>query len=79
MLNPAADKKAQKPLVLSRELRQSDEFEQNRIRKSMLKWQEMDAKACALGRGLGKKELVDRVAMEVGASSRQVHSALKAI
>jgi|GEM_PF-5298436 len=47
------------------------------IRKSMRKWQEMDAPAKLLGRGLGKKELVERVAREVGTSSRRVQSALK--
>ena len=71
--------KTLKPLALSRELRQSDAFEQTRIRKSMQKWQVMDAKARLLGRGLGTKELINRVALEVGASLREVHSALKAV
>ena len=37
----------------------------------------MDGPARLLGRGLGMKELVDRVALEVGASPRQVHCAIK--
>ncbi|MBI5596837.1 MAG: hypothetical protein HY928_12160 [Elusimicrobia bacterium] len=51
--------------------------ERSRIRKSMRRWREMDAPARLLGRGLGMKELVDRVAREVGTTLRQVHSALK--
>lgn len=51
--------------------------ERTRIRDSMRRWREMDAPARLLGRGLGMKELVDRVAREVGTTLRQVHSALK--
>ena len=55
----------------------SDDSEKTRIRKSMLKWTLMDEAACRLGRGLGKEELIARVAQEVGASLRQVRSALR--
>ncbi|MBI3553354.1 MAG: hypothetical protein HY077_12740 [Elusimicrobia bacterium] len=47
------------------------------IRKSMRRWESMDGAAKELGRGLGKKELIDRVAKEVGTSLRQVHCALR--
>ena len=43
----------------------------------MKKWQNMDEAARELGRGLGKRELIDRVAKEVGTTLREVHSALK--
>jgi hypothetical protein len=49
----------------------------NRIRKSMRKWESMDQAGRLAGRGLGRAELIDRVATEVGASVNQVQSALK--
>ncbi len=45
----------------------------------MSKWEDMDKAGRLAGRGLGRKELIDRVAREVGTSQRQVHSALSAI
>ncbi|OIO07515.1 MAG: hypothetical protein AUJ52_10170 [Elusimicrobia bacterium CG1_02_63_36] len=48
-----------------------------RIRKSMSKWQSMDAPARLLGRGLGRRELERRVASEVGITLRQVQVALR--
>ncbi len=49
----------------------------SRARKSMRRWTEMNEPARLLGRGLGRKELVARVARDVGATTRQVHCALK--
>ncbi len=51
--------------------------ERSRIRMSMRKWERMDDPGRLLGRGLGRKELVDRVARDVGLSLRQVQAALK--
>ena len=48
-----------------------------RIRKSMLHWESMDLAGRLVGRGLGKKELIGRVARDVGASRSEVLSALK--
>ena len=48
-----------------------------RIRQSMSRWTKMDEAARLLGRGLGRRELVERVALETGASARAVHDALK--
>jgi hypothetical protein len=62
---------------LSQERRGDDASERTRIRTSMRRWQTMDYPARLLGRGLGMRELVDRVAKEVGTSLRQVHCALK--
>ena len=56
---------------------ESDPSERARIQKSMRRWQEMDGPARLLGRGLGMRELLDRVSKEVGVSLRQVQSALK--
>lgn len=73
----SAEKRKRKLRPLSRELRERDALERTLIRKSMRKWESMDEAGRYLGRGLGKKELADRVAKEVGTSLRQVHSALK--
>lgn len=53
----------------------ADEIE--RIRKAMLRWKDMDAAGKKMGRGLGRRELIDRVALETGASASAVQSALK--
>lgn len=50
----------------------------SRIRTSMEKWRRLDEPAKRLGRGLGRKELLDRVAQDVGLSLRQVSTALRA-
>ncbi len=71
MPNPPSGKKAQK----------SDESEASkrlRIRSSMCRWEKMDEPAELLGRGLGRQELIGRVAREVGATQSSVRSALKA-
>ena len=52
-------------------------IERIRIQTSMRKWQKMDETARELGRGLGKRELVDRVAQEVGATLSRVRATLK--
>jgi hypothetical protein len=49
----------------------------NLIRKSMGKWESMNQAGRLAGRGLGRAELIDRVAREVGTSANQVQSALK--
>ncbi len=49
----------------------------SRIRKAMTRWQDMDAAGKLLGRGLGRKEILGRVAMETGATLAAVVSALK--
>jgi len=72
-----AERGNRKPVRLSQEVRENDVLERARIQASMRKWQGMDETAKMLGRGLGKKELFDRVALEVGKSLRQVHEALK--
>jgi hypothetical protein len=51
--------------------------ERKLIQKSMLKWENMDMTGRRLGRGLGRKEMLDRVAQETGNSLRLVHIALK--
>lgn len=43
----------------------------------MKKWEEMDAPARLLGRGLGRKELLGRVAKDVGATIKEVGDALR--
>ena len=43
----------------------------------MSKWESMNQAGLLAGRGLGRKELIDRVAKEVGTSPNQVQSALK--
>ena len=77
MSNIPAEKKRLKLRPLSQELQGRDAFERTHILVSMRKWQTMDDPARLLGRGLGMKELADRVAKEVGTSLRQVQSALK--
>ena len=59
------------------ELHALDASERTRIRMSMRQWRAMDGPARLLGRGLGKRELVGRVATEVGMSLRKVSSVLK--
>lgn len=48
-----------------------------RIRKAMTRWKDMDAAGKKMGRGLGRRELIDRVATETGATAAAVLSALK--
>jgi hypothetical protein len=43
----------------------------------MCKWESMDAAGRLAGRGLGKRELLERVVLEVGKSLRQVQDALR--
>lgn len=43
----------------------------------MLRWESMDLAGRLAGRGLGRRELVDRVAREIGATRAAVLSALK--
>ena len=58
--------------------RKADEpSERSRIQKSMSKWRTMDTPAHLLGRGLGVKALIERVAMENGVTIRRVRAALK--
>ena len=52
-------------------------IERRLIHKSMRKWESIDMTGRHLGRGLGKKELIDRVAKEVGKTLREVYAALK--
>jgi hypothetical protein len=49
----------------------------SRIRKAMARWQDMDAAGKLLGRGLGRKEILDRVVLETGATLAAVLSAVK--
>lgn len=79
MHTASAGKKApRRSLPLSKELQESNAYSRVRIRKAMTKWRLMDEPATLLGRGLGRDELIGRVAREVGASLRQVRSAIKA-
>ncbi len=48
-----------------------------RILKSMRQWELIDAKGREMGRGLGRRQMVERVALEVGTSARRVLAALK--
>lgn len=48
-----------------------------RIIKSMRQWELIDAKGRELGRGLGRRQMVERVALEVGTSARRVLAVLK--
>lgn len=48
-----------------------------RIKTSMRKWMSMNEVGLELGRGLGRRELIDRVAKEVGTTLREVQSALR--
>lgn len=48
-----------------------------RIRKAMARWREMDAAGKLMGRGLGRRELIERVALETGATAAAVSTALK--
>jgi hypothetical protein len=47
------------------------------IQASMRKWKDIDLHGRELGRGLGRKELLERVARDVGTSLRAVLAALK--
>jgi hypothetical protein len=49
----------------------------SRIRKAMARWREMDAPGRLLGRGIGRREMVGRVAMETGATVAAVVAAIK--
>ncbi len=64
-------------MTKAREARDAAAGERTRILKSMKKWEEMDATARLLGRGLGRKELLGRVAKDVGATIKEVGAALK--
>ena len=55
-----------------------EKLERTRITKAMSKWLSMDAPAKLLGRGLSRKEIIERVALDVGASVRAVQTALRA-
>jgi hypothetical protein len=56
---------------------ESKAVERKLIRKSMLKWEAIDSTGRILGRGLGRRALIGRVAMEVGKTLQEVHLALK--
>lgn len=77
MPNTPVGKKEPESRVAPKDPREREVFERTRILNSMRKWRQMDEPARLLGRGLGKKALIDRVAMEVGVSLRRIHSALK--
>ena len=77
MDNLPGGKKAAKSRPTTAALPARDAGEDLRIRDSMKRWRTMDEPARRLGRGLGMKALIERVALEVGASMRQVQSALK--
>jgi hypothetical protein len=77
MSNLPTDKKASKSHHLPHAEPALDASERSRIRTSMRKWVAMDVPAQRLGRGLGMKALVGRVAQEVGATLRQVQSVLR--
>lgn len=51
--------------------------QRKRVRKSMLKWDAMDAAGRRLGRGLGRRALIARVALDVGVTVQAVLLALK--
>jgi hypothetical protein len=56
-----------------------DASERALIQKSMRRWVEIDALGREMGRGLGRKELIERVALEVGMPVGFVQSVLKPV
>lgn len=58
-------------------IKSESESRDARIIKSMRQWELIDAKGRELGRGLGRRQMVERVALEVGTSARRVLAALK--
>ncbi|OGR87122.1 MAG: hypothetical protein A3J74_05175 [Elusimicrobia bacterium RIFCSPHIGHO2_02_FULL_57_9] len=64
-------------MIKKLETRESAALERTLIRKSMSRWEGMNSAGRELGRGLDRKELIDRVAKEVGQSIKKVLSALK--
>lgn len=48
-----------------------------RIRNAMSRWEDMDAAGRLLGRGLGRRALMSRVALETGATLVAVQAALR--
>lgn len=77
MSHPTDEKKAAKSRPTTPALSPRNPTEDARIRDSMRRWQMMDEPARRLGRGLGMRALVERVALEVGTTLRQVQTALK--
>lgn len=77
MSNLPTDKKVPKSRPLPPAVPALDASERSRIRSAMRKWVAMDVPAQRLGRGLGMRALVGRVAVEVGATLRQVQSVLR--
>lgn len=73
MNDDAAGKRRRKPSA-----GENAASERTLIRKSMARWEGMDVIGRRLGRGLGRRALIERVALEVGTSMRCVESALKA-
>ncbi len=63
--------------MANKESWENDAGRTSRIRKSMRHWRLMDEAGSRLGRGLGRRELIARVAMETGVSQREVESAVR--
>ncbi len=58
-------------------IKEDDASVVKRIQKSMGHWKAMDSAGRLVGRGLGRRELIGRVASETGLSRAAVESALK--
>jgi hypothetical protein len=77
MINKPARKNLRKIRPSAADIKMNDEAELALIQTSMRKWESMDAAGRLAGRGLGKRELLERVVLEVGKSLRQVQDALR--
>lgn len=64
-------------MPIKSDARENRALDRKRIQKSMRHWENMDMAGRELGRGLGRKELIARVAKEVGKTQETVLSALK--
>ena len=76
MSHQPAEKGKRKSPRQSKELLNRTARERTLVAESLRKWEAINESGRLLGRGLGKKELLDRVAMEVGMTLSQVHCAL---
>jgi hypothetical protein len=77
MSNPTDEKKAAKSRPTTPAPSPKNPTEDARIRDSMRRWQLMDEPARRLGRGLGMRALVERVALEVGTTQSHVQAVVK--
>ena len=65
------------PMKAAGRKQQSEASDRRLIQQSMSRWELMDRTGRSIGRGLGKKGLISRVAREVGKTCQEVQLALK--